>query len=118
MAISLTPDQLSTLNPCALDERIALFGTRKRMTAKQALKAGATISDLLCVAGRLGLKEQCVRFALACAQRVAHLNPDPCVQAALDATQAWLDNPTSETADAARAAETKKQKAIFLEIFG
>lgn len=103
--ISITRDELVALEPCDLEQRLALFGRRKSLTAKQAFAAGATISDLRWVAGRLGHKTLLVKFALACAQRTAHLNPDPRVQAALDATQAWLDAPTEENrANAANAA--------------
>ena len=102
MTIKLTPVELAALGPCK--DYTHLFGRRRSMTATQAIKAGASLSDLLWVARRLGLKTQCVRFDLACAQRVAHFNPDPRVQAALDATQAWLDNPSDITASAAWAA--------------
>lgn len=136
MPLSLTRDELTALEPCDLPGKLALFGRRWRMTAAQALEAGASIDDLLWVAGRMDRKDLCVRFALACTRRVAHLNPDPRVQAALDATQAWLDDPFDETAwaadaadaadaaawaartaRAAREAEQDAQKALFLEIF-
>jgi hypothetical protein len=100
--IKLTRDQVKALRPCS-DSHIPDFGRRKAMTAAQALAAGATIEDLLWVADKLGREDLCARFGLECAQRVAYLNSDPRVQAALDATQAWLDNPGPETA-AARAA--------------
>jgi hypothetical protein len=106
--ITLTRDQVAALRPCS--DRSHLFGRRKKMGARQALKAGASVDDLLWVANKLGRRDLCVRFALACAQRVAHLNPDPRVQAALDATQAWLDSPTPET-DAARAAARDAARA-------
>lgn len=139
--IKLTYAQLAALQPCALESRKTLFGKRKTLTAAQALAAGASIPDLLWVAGRLGRKDLCVKFALACAQRVAHHNTDPRVQAALDATAAWIADPSEENrqatdataraawaaatraADAAAwaadaAAEREAQRAIFLEIFG
>ena len=124
-AITLTREQLIALDPCDMDERLKLFGRRKSMNAAQALKAGASIEDLLWVAGKLGRKDLCVRFALACAQRVAHLNPDPRAQAALDATAAWIADPSEENEDAAGdaaraadgAAEREAQVTIFLEIF-
>ena len=100
-AIALTPAEVAALRPCS--DRSHLFGRRKKMNARQALEAGASIADLLWVADKLGRKDLCVRFALACAQRVAHMNPDPRVQAALDATARWLDDPTPENY-AARAA--------------
>lgn len=105
MPTRLTFEELRALQPCGLSRHKALWGRRKYLTAAQALAAGASVDDLLWVAGRLGKKELCVRFALACAWRVAHLNPDPRVQAALDATQAWLDNPSDATRDAARRAK-------------
>ena len=100
-AIALTPAEVAALRPCS--DCSHLFGRRKKMNARQALEAGASIADLLWVADKLGRKDLCVRFALACAQRVAHMNPDPRVQAALDATARWLDDPTPENY-AARAA--------------
>ena len=142
-AIRLTRAQVVALNPCS-ENHIPDFGRRKSMTASQALDAGTTIPNLLWVAGRLGRKDLCVRFALACAQRVAHLNPDARVQAALDATAAWLADPTdrnkaaawaadtaawaadaaaraaraAEDAEDAEDAEREAQRAIFKEIFG
>lgn len=104
MTIKLTRDQLAAMHPCDADRRLTLFGRRKTMTARQALAAGATIGDLLWVAGRLGLKRECVQFALLCAQRTAHLNTDPRVQAAIDAARAWAESPTEENRLAARSA--------------
>lgn len=144
--IALTREQVAALKPCF--DRSHLFGRRKTLNARQALEAGATIGDLLWVAEKLGREDLCVRFARACAQRVAHLNPDPRVQAALDATVKALAEPTPEKDaalqaaawasawasvgaaarvgagavaaawDAARDAEREAQRLIFLEIFG
>jgi len=102
--IRLSREELTALDPCDQDRRLALFGRRKYLTARLAMEAGATVSDLLWVAGRLGRKDLCVKFALACAQRTAHLNPDQRVQAALDATAAWLANPCEDTQSAAWSA--------------
>ena len=138
MTLSVTRDELTAMQPCGLEERLKLFGRRESLNTKQALAAGVSISDVLWVAGKLGHKRECVLFALRCAQRVAHLNTDPRVQAALDATQAWLDNPTDETAGvagaagaaawaaeaavdawaAARDAAWAAQLAKFIEMFG
>jgi hypothetical protein len=145
--ITLTREQALALKPCDKG-RVPKMARGQAMNAAEALAAGVSIDDLLWVADRLGRKDLCVRFALACAQRVAHLNPDPRVQAALDATQAWLDNPTDAAAAgaagaagdaawaayaaaaraagaagdaawaAAWAAEQQAARAIFLEIFG
>lgn len=104
MPIRVTRKELMAMRPCNGEARLALFGRRNSLTAKQAIKAGAYIPDLLWVAGELGRKDLCVRFALACAQRVAHLNPDPRIQAALDATANWLANPSEENAKAANDA--------------
>jgi hypothetical protein len=106
MTTKLTYAQLADLDPCGLEGRKALWGRRKALTAVQALEAGASVEDILWVAGRLGRKDLCVRFSLMCAQRVAANNPDPRVQAALDAVKAWLENPCEETESAARSAES------------
>ena len=111
-AIRLTRAQVVALNPCS-ENHIPDFGRRKSMTASQALDAGTTIPNLLWVAGRLGRKDLCVRFALACAQRVAHLNPDARVQAALDATAAWLADPTDRNKAAAWAAASAARAAAW-----
>lgn len=65
-----TRAQIAALKPCSLD-KLRVFKGRKTLTVAEALEAGASIDDLLWVAGRLGLKTECVRFAIACAQRVA-----------------------------------------------
>lgn len=72
-AIKITRAELAALEPCYLYERLQLFGRRKYLTASQALEAGATIEDILWVAGRLGLGVKCVEFAEACVKRVEHL---------------------------------------------
>jgi len=110
--IRLSREELTALDPCDQAHRLALFGRRKYLTARLALEAGATVSDLLWVAGRLGRKDLCVKFALACAQRTAHLNPDPRVQAALDATAAWLANPCEDTQSAASSASSARSAAL------
>jgi hypothetical protein len=112
MTIRLSYEQVKALRPCSLD-KIPEFGTRKTMTAKQALKAGVSVDDLLWVASKVGRRDLCVRFALACAQRIAHLNTDPRVQKALDATQAWLNNPCLETANAAAYAANAAKAAAY-----
>ena len=109
--LSITRDQLASFDPCDLPARLKLFGKRKRLTARQAIAAGASIRNVLWVMGRVGRKDLCVRFALACAQRVAHLNPDPRVQAALDATSAWLADPTEEKRLATRNASAAATSA-------
>ena len=101
---SITKEELKALDPCDLDERLELFGGRERLTVAQALEAGATVEDVLWAAGRMGHKAECVRFAVACAESVAHLNTDPRVQEAIDAAKAWVDSPTEENATAAYAA--------------
>jgi len=98
-----TRAQIAALKPCSLG-KLGVFKGRDALTVAEALEAGASIDDLLWVAGRLGLKTECVRFAIACARRVAHLNPDPRVQAAIDAAQAWMDNPTDDNRAAWAAA--------------
>ena len=38
----LSKRQLKTLEPCGLEERLALFGNKKKLSIKQALKRGFT----------------------------------------------------------------------------
>ena len=115
--LKVTIEELRALNPCDLDARLALFGRRKALTVTQAVEAGATVEDILWVAGRLGHKERCVRFAVACARRVAHLNPDPRVKTALDATDAWLADPTPENAKAAAEAAAEATDAAWVAVW-
>jgi hypothetical protein len=104
MSIKVTLEEVLALNPCDHEERIALFGKRKSMSAATALKLGVSFEDILWVAAHIGRKDLCVQFALECAQRVAYLNPDPRVQAALDATANYLADPCSRIAGKAWAA--------------
>lgn len=69
MAIKLTRSQLQSLRPCALERRIALYGRRRSLTASQALAAGASVHDILWVAGKLKLKlkAECVTFSVRAA---------------------------------------------------
>jgi hypothetical protein len=102
---SITREQLQVMNPYNANERLKLFGRRKSMNIQQALKAGVSIGDILWVAVRMGRKRQCVQFALACAQRTAHLNTDPRVQAAIDAGNKWVQlDAAGDARDAARDA--------------
>ena len=97
---AITKEELEALNPCDLDERLKLFGGRERLTVAHALEAGVTVSDVLWTAGRMGHKAECVRFAVACAESVAHLSHDPRVRAAIEAAKAWIASPTEENAAA------------------
>ena len=63
-----TLDDILALRPCDPDQRRALFADARTLTAREALERGATVRDLLWVAGRLGRKADCVRFAIACAR--------------------------------------------------
>jgi aminopeptidase N len=118
MTPSLSYDELIALDPCDASSRKYLFKNAERLTARDALAAGASLSDLVWVAGSLGLRRQCVQFALACAQRAAHLNTNPRVQAALDAVQTWLDNPSDlNAANAARAIYATNDGAVYASVY-
>jgi hypothetical protein len=106
MPVTITRDQLAAMKPCDLDKRLALFGKRKSLTVAQALKAGATVRDILWVAGRLGLKAECAAFALACARRVETHATDPRVKACNDANAAYQANPTQANLTALQAARS------------
>ena len=143
---TITFDQLIAWKPCELNTRKALFASSANLSVSQALDAGATVSDILRVAGKLNLTMECLIFAIRCAENVAHLNSDPRVKKAIDAAKNYVKNPAAraaalaaaDAADAARAAaraadaaalaadaaayaadaETKKfQKDLLIEIF-
>jgi len=60
-----TLDDILALRPCDPDRRRALFADARTLTAREALERGATVQDLLWVAGKMGRKAGCVRFAAA-----------------------------------------------------
>jgi hypothetical protein len=95
----LSKEQLIAMRPCDLSDRLQLFGERNTLTVRQALRAGATISDLLWVAGQLGLGEKCALFAQRCADRAK--------------TNAYA----ADAADAV-AAEREQQRKDVIDIFG
>lgn len=81
-------------------------GSREPVEVVSLIGGENTVSDLLWLAGRRLPKARIVTFAIGCARTVEHLNDDPRVKAAIDAAQAWVDNPTEENrkaADLARA---------------
>ena len=104
MPYTITKRQLIDMKPCDLKDRLKLFGGAESMSVCEAIDAGFSVSDILRVFGRLGLKAECVRFAIGCAERVSHLNDDPRVAAAINAAKAWVDDPTEENRQAADAA--------------
>ena len=61
--------QVLAMSPCNRDNRHLLFAGKKTLTLRQAIKAGASISDLLWVAGKLRLGKECAEFAKRCAER-------------------------------------------------
>lgn len=114
MTIALTRAEVLALHPCNT-RRIPKFAPGERMTARQALAAGATVPDLLWVLGELGRKDLCVRYAVACAQAVAHLTTDARSAAAIAAAQAWLDEPTEDNRwEAARVAADAAAKVASM----
>ena len=100
--LSINKTDLLALKPCDPAQRAALFGRRKSLTAAQAFEAGATIRDVLWVLGKLGRKDLCIEFALQCAQRVAPLDKRGTAQPCIDATRAYVAEPTEENLAALR----------------
>ena len=94
MPVTVTRDQLTAMNPCDLDKRLAWFGRRKALDVRTALAAGATVRDVLWVAQRLGHRDLCARFALLAAQRATVHTTDPRPQACLDAANAYVSEPS------------------------
>jgi hypothetical protein len=98
---TLTYKELLALKPCEAGARASLFDGDAPATAAQAFERGASVKDVLWVMGELGMSRECAQVALFAARLVAHHNSDPRVQAAIDATQAWLDDPSAENRSAA-----------------
>ena len=122
MPITITRDQLTDMDPCDLDARLALFGKRKRLSVTQALKAGATTRDILWVAGRLGLCDQLVTFARGCADAAdaadaAYAAATDAAYAADAAADAAAAAAAYAAADAAQQAEIARQHAHLIELF-
>ena len=69
--ITISKSQLQAWQPCDLPLRLAKFGSRDTLNVSQALEAGFTVSDILWVAGKLGLAAECVTFARRAADRAA-----------------------------------------------
>lgn len=133
----ITKEQLAAMRPCSLKERLALFEGHKTLGVREAFDLGASISDILWVAGRLGLGAECAQFAKKCAERVAHLKGANTANAAYYAASAanaaayaayaaaYAANAARYTAYAASAAnaahyaaEVEAQKQIAVKIFG
>lgn len=78
--------------------------TREPVEVTSLIGGENTVGDLLWLAGKRFPKARIVTFAIGCARAVEHFNDDPRVKAAIDAAQAWVDDPTEENRVAARAA--------------
>jgi len=110
----LTFDQLAALDPCDLPSRAKLFpDPSKPIDARQAIAKGVSIKDLLWVAGKLNLQPQVVEFAIAVAQRVAHLDPSGSAQRCLDATIAHQKDPSPENMGILKACRNAAADAAY-----
>jgi len=131
MRITLTRQQLIDLKPCDLSERLKLFGVRDKLTIRQAIKAGATVSDLLWVAGRRG--PEALPSIVTFARNAAARAPADAAYAASSSARAAAYAASSSaraaeyaaryaaryaSRDAARAAEVKQQLADLVRLFG
>lgn len=102
---SITRDRLAELGPCDLNERLALFGEATELNVAQALEAGASVGDILWVAGELGFGMKCAEFAIRCAESMVQYIPDmsarAVIVATIDAAKACVKDPTPENRAAA-----------------
>ena len=101
--ITLTRSALVRFAPCDIESRLERFDStgKKRLTIQEAFTAGFTVSDVLWIAGKLGLATDCAKVAIFAAQQIAHSNTDSCVQAAIDAAQSCINAIGTDAADAA-----------------
>lgn len=94
--IRVSQAQLIKFDPCGLEWRLKLFGDKNTLTAQQAYEAGFPIEDLIWIAAKLNFARKLVKWGLWCLARVVITNGPvtPTTQAAINAAQAWLDDPT------------------------
>ena len=115
--ITLTRSALVQFAPCDIKSRLARFDStgKKRLTIQEAFTAGFTISDVLWIAGKLGLATDCAKVAIFAAQQIAQNNTDSRVQAAIDAAQSCINaigtDAASAAADAAASAASAASAA-------
>jgi hypothetical protein len=129
MRHTLTRAALIDMKPCDLSERLALFGDADSLTTEQALAAGATVDDILWIAGRLRLTDGIVEFAERCATRAkgyataaavaryAARSADAAAVVAADAATAAADAARYAATAAARQTEQAAQIADLIELF-
>lgn len=68
---TLSKNQLKALNPCDLEQRLKLFGTKEKLTIKEAFEAGFTVSDICWLMGALKKCVEIVKFADFCKGQAA-----------------------------------------------
>jgi hypothetical protein len=109
--LRISKDELMSFNPCDPESRVVLFERRKYLDVKIALNAGVSIHDILWVVGKLGRKDLCVKFALACAVRVEALDKTGAAKRCNEAVGKYVANPSPETA--AWSARSAAQSAAW-----
>jgi len=62
--VTLTREALIALEPCDLPVRLRMFGNSDSMGVREAFDAGFEVADVLWVAGKLGLAQDCARAAM------------------------------------------------------
>lgn len=108
--LRITKDELLALKPCNPDARLKMFGRRKTMDVAAALAKGASIRDVLWVVSRLGRKDLCIAFALACAVHVEKFDRTGTAKACNDAFAIWIKDPSSDNMSVLR---TKRHAAYY-----
>jgi hypothetical protein len=105
--VSVTLEQIVSMEPCHMERRAAIFRPGERLTVEQALERGVTAPEVLWVAGRLGLVKECGEFAAGCAKRAAGYAAECAAERAEYAAEY-----------AAERAERAAQKVDLARIFG
>ena len=111
--LKITLSELLALKPCFPKERKALFGRRKTMDVATALKRGATIHDILWAAAKVGRRDLCIKFALACAVRAEKFDKTGTSKSCNDATAAYIADPSPANLETLRGKRQAANAAAY-----
>ena len=112
--LKITLKELLALKPCFPKERKALFGRRKTMDVATALKRGATIHDILWAAAKVGRRDLCIKFALACAVRAEKFDKTGTAKSCNDATAAYVADPSPANLETLRGKRQAANAAAYV----
>src|SRR5688572_20387384 len=103
-AATKTPAQLVAAAEVSTEARVLLKPTHSAREYLELLTARGLHSDAVTFLAHAMPRREAIWWAWACARRAAGEQPEPTVQAALQATEQWIAQPSEEHRRAAAAA--------------